>query len=157
MRLFIAINLTAEVQQAIDAVVAPIRDQAPSIRWVSVERLHVTLKFLGEQEAATVPALHAALDGVARTAPLGACRFTGFGVFPNFRAPRVVWIGVQAPGLVEFAGALDAALAPIGIAPEARRFAPHLTVGRVNQAVSPRERDDLRGWGAAIGEVAQHR
>lgn len=155
MRLFIAINLTTEVQQSIEAVVAPVRTQVPSIRWVPCDRLHVTVKFLGEQEPASVAGIRSTLTNVARPAHLGLCRIAEFGVFPNFRSPRVVWMGVQTPGLVEFAAELDNALATIGVPREGRGFAPHLTLGREAKPLSPRELDALRRWGSAVGAVAE--
>ena len=49
MRLFLAINLEPDLRRAIVDVTAPLRTAAPSLGWLGEARLHLTLKFLGEQ------------------------------------------------------------------------------------------------------------
>src|SRR5262249_50328419 len=61
----------------------------------------------------------------------------GLGAFPSLRRPRVLWAGLNGPGLPELAGRVDAALTPLGFPAEQRAFAAHVTLGRVNS---------LRGW-----------
>jgi 2'-5' RNA ligase len=48
--------------------------------------------------------------------------------------------------LVALAAAVEAALAPLGIAREERAFTPHLTLARVPREVNPRERRALGEW-----------
>lgn len=139
MRLFLAVPLPADVQASIRQSTATLRKSAPSIHWIRAEGLHVTVKFLGERPDAEVSAIVAATrDVVTTTAPLDLV-IGGGGAFPNFHAPRVVWLGMRnAHPLVFLAGAIDACLAPLGIAPERRPFHPHVTVGRV-RAPLPRD------------------
>jgi len=55
----------------------------------------------------------------------------GFGFFPNPRAPRVFWIGVDGgPALISLAAAVDTTLAPLGITKEEHDYNPHLTLAR---------------------------
>jgi 2'-5' RNA ligase len=97
-----------------------------------VENLHVTLRFLGELEAAALSRVQAALEAAAATAPFRVA-FGGLGGFPTARAPRVVWAGVVAGAaqLSELHDRLEASLARQGISPEGRPFHPHVTLGRV--------------------------
>ena len=55
------------------------------------------------------------------------------GFFPNARSPRVFWCGIDAPGLADLAAGTDRATASLGIAAEARAFAPHLTLARIKE------------------------
>ena len=63
-----------------------------------------------------------------------AFRLGGAGAFPNPRRARVVWIGAAAGGdaLVGLAGAVSAALEPVGFEAE-RPLHPHLTVARLKE------------------------
>ena len=56
---------------------------------------------------------------------------------PSARRPRVLWAGLVAGTgeLAALAAAVEAALVPLGFAPEARPFQGHVTLGRVR---SPR-------------------
>ena len=132
MRLFLAINPGAEVKTRIDEAMVPLRGAAPALRWVAADRLHLTVKFLGEQPSSIVPALSQAIDtAVARhgDAPLA---LGGVGAFPNFRRARVVWLGVEPhPRLELLHHDIEEACAALGFEPDGRPFRPHLTVARV--------------------------
>src|SRR5215472_11660599 len=130
MRLFVAIDIPEEVRSAISSAVAKLRPAAPKARWVRIEGLHVTLKFIGETPTDKVGAIRSALSSVPARGPIGI-QFRGLGFFPNPRRPRVFWAGVEAkPELADLAGAVDAELHLLGIAREERAFAPHLTLAR---------------------------
>jgi len=137
MRLFIATNLPATVRDAVYADAAPLRAAVRGVAWVAAPQLHVTLKFLGEHPEGAVDALCAALVAVAARHQSFAAETTDVGAFPNFRRPRVVWLGMtgEAP-LRALARDLDAALALLGIEPERRAFQAHLTLGRVKHELT---------------------
>jgi 2'-5' RNA ligase len=132
VRLFLAINPGAEVKTRIDEAMEPLRGVAPGLRWVAADRLHLTVKFLGEQPTSIVPALSQAVDAaVARhgDAPLA---LGGVGAFPNFRRARVVWLGVEPhPRLELLHHDIEESCAALGFEPDGRPFRPHLTVARV--------------------------
>src|SRR6059058_4047497 len=70
------------------------------VKWVRGEGLHLTLKFLGDVADEREPELAAALTRAAAGARGLALALGGFGVFPDFRRPRVVWVGIAPePGL----------------------------------------------------------
>ncbi|MFN8581588.1 MAG: RNA 2',3'-cyclic phosphodiesterase [Gemmatimonadaceae bacterium] len=146
MRLFVALNLTDELRAAVAADIGPVRERARSLRWVRVDQIHVTLKFLGELQSPAAQEVGRVLDTVASATPDADLVVRGRGAFPNFRRPRVVWIGVQSPTLVHLAARLGLALVPLGIAAETRAFRPHLTVGRVSAELAPDELAGLREW-----------
>ena len=139
MRLFIAINFPDAVRESLYAAMEPLRAAAPTARWVDPDRIHLTMKFLGEQPERSVPGLLDVLQEVAARydpIPLG---LGGLNAFPNLRAPRVVWIGVQAdPKLELLQHDLERACAALGHDTEARTFRPHVTLARVEpRAIDP--------------------
>jgi RNA 2',3'-cyclic 3'-phosphodiesterase len=130
VRLFVALDIPAEVRRAIGEMIARLRDVARGARWVRAEAVHVTLKFIGEMPAERVAAIQEALREARVAEPVEAL-FRGAGFFPNERHPRVFWAGIEAsPNLAELAGSVDARLSKLGIAAETREFRPHLTLAR---------------------------
>jgi len=101
------------------------------VKWVRPEALHLTLKFLGDVDDASEPDLRAALGHVAGEARPVSLHVEGFGVFPHFRRPRIVWAGVEPdPALELLQHRVEQVFAPLGFPTEARPFRPHVTLGR---------------------------
>lgn len=120
-------NLAALIEKLRAADASSSRSKA---RWVRVENLHVTLKFIGNVDAGQLGAIRAAL-GEACSDDTVELRFRGLGFFPNHKRPRVLWAGIVAsPNLTPLTAGIDARLEKLGIARETREFAPHLTLAR---------------------------
>lgn len=132
MRLFLAINPEPEVRAAVYEATAPLRAAAPMLAWVREPRLHLTLKFLGEQPEAAVPPLAAAMDAVVLRHGAIQSSLGELGAFPNLRRPRVVWIGMDPdPRLELLHHDLEVAADALGYATEGKAFRPHVTLARV--------------------------
>ena len=135
MRLFVALEIPAAVRDNLTAQVAELRELSAKVadkrpRWVRPENLHVTLKFIGEVEAAKLEGIRSALTAIGLDAPVGL-DFRGLGFFPDERYPRVLWAGLHASGnLPVLARDIDGALEGQGIARDQRAFTPHLTLAR---------------------------
>lgn len=131
MRIFIALDIPPEIRARMTEYMERARNLAPEARWARVEGLHVTLKFVGEARDALVQEMKTALSGIKAT-PFDVT-FEGAGFFPNAKAARVFWIGVQGgEALPRLASAVDAALAKLGIAGEEKPYHPHLTLARAS-------------------------
>jgi 2'-5' RNA ligase len=129
MRIFIALDIPAEIRTALTEYMERARALAPDARWARVEGLHVTLKFIGEVSDARVQEIKTAL-ALVKAAPF-AVRFDGVGFFPNTNAARVFWAGVDGgKELPQLASSVDAALKKIGITREDKPYHPHLTLAR---------------------------
>ena len=141
MRLFVAMDIPEDVRSAIGALVAKLRPACQNARWVRIEGLHVTLKFIGETSAEKTEMIKTALSAVPCRAPI-PMNFRGLGFFPNERRPRVLWAGIEAGNeLAALAAAVETALAALGIPREERIFSPHLTLARLE---TPRVLDALQ-------------
>jgi 2'-5' RNA ligase len=131
VRLFVALEIPAEVRAGLAALIREFRGLAPQLKWVRAENLHLTLKFIGETESAKLDAIRAALARVGSSHALELI-VQGIGFFPGDQRPRVLWAGIRAPGgLAQLAVDVDASLASLGFAREQRPFAPHLTLARL--------------------------
>jgi 2'-5' RNA ligase len=144
MRIFVGIDLDAEVRTRVERFMEGVQGFASEARWVRPESLHITLKFIGEQTPEQVEALTARLRQIERNEIEIRCG--GFGFFPTATAPRVFWIGIQAgPELAELAASIDLLAAEIGVAREDRPYSPHLTLARAGgRSGSPKWRHSDR-------------
>lgn len=136
MRLFLALNLEPEVRRAVADATAPLRAEAPDLSWAAESKLHMTLKFLGEQPEERVSAIRDAAAKVASRHRAFTMRLGGVGAFPNFRRPRVVWMGVSAdPRLELLHHDVEVACEALGFELDGRPFRPHLTLARVRDKI----------------------
>ena len=140
MRLFLAINLEPDLRRAIVDVTAPLRTAAPSLGWIGEARLHLTLKFLGEQPEDIVAPLSDSMRQVAQRHRQFSMELGEIGAFPNFRRPRVVWMGIgREPRLELLHHDLELACETHGLELEGRAFRPHLTLARVKDRTAQEE------------------
>lgn len=155
VRAFVAILLSEEVRAVVAAGIARLQPLARSVRWVSPENLHLTLRFLGERTPEELDLVRDGLSEVVEGAAPFVLSFHGLGAFPGLARPRVFWVGVTTGGedAKQLHARLDAALARRTIPPDERPFSPHLTIGRartpthlpaVQEAIA---REGQRGFG----------
>ncbi len=112
---------------------AELRAPRTDLRWVPTSRWHLTLAFLGDVPEDALSALQPRLERVAgRYGPL-RLRLQAAGRFDH----RVLWLGVggERDQLVRLAASVSAAADRVGIAREAGRYRPHLTVARARERV----------------------
>lgn len=128
-RLFVAIDFPPAIR---DRLIGLCRG-VPGARWVPPEQLHLTLRFIGEVDGPTFHDVAEALDEIHL--PRFELRLKGVGHFPPGGEPRVLWAGV-APSdtLSRLRGAVERAVIEAGVAPDARRFTPHVTLARLKGA-----------------------
>lgn len=148
IRAFVGIRIGPHMAQEISEVQFQLKRSLTGIRWVGLENLHFTLKFLGPvQEEKVVPimnALEQALSAIPRFSIIGR----GIGVFPDIRRARVLWAGLEGKPLGPLAVEVETALEPIGFAREKRAFRPHLTIGRWRNfdGQSERLKQEIECW-----------
>jgi 2'-5' RNA ligase len=135
-RIFAAVPLPAEARERVEALVAAVRGSADpgerEVRWVRLDGLHVTLRFIGPTLDPRIPAAIEAVQTAAAEHPPFDAGLAGAGAFPGPIRPRALWIGIEtgAPGLGELTRALDRELASRGWPADERPFRPHLTLAR---------------------------
>ena len=129
MRTFVALDIDDAIRQRIQRFIGGVSGFAPDARWVRLESLHVTLKFIGEKPVQTVEEIKRALSGI-RARPVEIA-FRGYGFFPTAKAARVFWVGIETgPQLLVLAKTVDETTSALGIPKEDHPFTPHLTLAR---------------------------
>ncbi len=136
-RLFVAVPLSEPARAAVADVVERIRAGEPEgrgVRWVRLDGLHITLRFLGPTAESRVDAVAAALaDAAAGITPF-EIRVSGADAFPPVGRPRTLWLDLDrgVDDLAALAARLDDALARAGWEREHRPFRAHLTLARAD-------------------------
>ena len=135
MRVFVAFFPPPEVQRALAAAAGLLPTDA--FRLTAPERVHLTLKFLGEVQPEDLTRVGSALEGIGQHGEPFDAAVSGFGVFPSARRARILWAGIGrgAEGFGSLARAVEDLLEPVGLAREDKPFVPHLTLGRARRPV----------------------
>jgi RNA 2',3'-cyclic 3'-phosphodiesterase len=142
VRTFIAIEFSTSLRQTLGNVSKQLANSITNrvVNWVKPDLIHLTLKFLGDTSENALPNISQTLvQAVSQIQPF-TITTSQLGCFPNLRAPRVVWIGLEpesARKLIALQQAVEAAIAPLGFPTEARSFSPHITLGRVRRETLP--------------------
>ncbi len=137
LRLFVAVDVPADVRDLVEEAVSPIRERYPRAKWVPKQNQHVTLKFLGSTWPRLVDWVLESIGSVSRASEPFGSRVLGIGAFPKPGRARVLWAGLDDPEgrAAALAATLEHALER-EFKREKRAFTPHLTVARFDPPVS---------------------
>jgi 2'-5' RNA ligase len=132
IRSFLAFELPPKIREQIGELSRELRKSRLPARWVQEGNIHLTIVFLGSVEENVVKDLKETVGSVVRGFAVFPVKLSGVGVFPNWRKPRVFWIGLDGDmeGLSRLRDELQEALAVFGLREEKRPFRAHLTLGR---------------------------
>lgn len=129
IRLFVGLSVPEEVRDRL----ALLGGGVPGARWEPPENYHVTLRFIGEVEINQAEDIDAELNRL---------RMPGFdlslGTIDHFgpaEKARVLYVGVErSEMLARLQGKVENAVQRAGLPPETRKFVPHVTLARLNNA-----------------------
>jgi RNA 2',3'-cyclic 3'-phosphodiesterase len=125
LRLFVGIALPPELKLRLSLLCSGI----PGARWVDPGNYHLTLRFIGEVDEGLAGDIDEALMKIR--APRFQVTLAGIGHFGD----RMLWAGVdKSPPLMHLRDKVESALVRLGLAPETRRYAPHVTLARLRNA-----------------------
>jgi 2'-5' RNA ligase len=134
-RIFIAIDISDETREAAANYIKRMSEKCPlaPVKWERPEKLHLTIKFLGSTDEATIPDVIDIVSQNAEKSRPFEIDVGGTGTFPSAKNPRVLWLGVNEPtgALKDLATRIDKDCVAIGFEPEPRAFKPHLTLARI--------------------------
>ncbi|HUM09222.1 MAG TPA: RNA 2',3'-cyclic phosphodiesterase [Acidocella sp.] len=132
MRLFVALDLPWEVKEEL----SDLSCNLPGARWVPTDNFHLTLRFIGEAnrlQAEEIDLALASLRGRSFEFSL-----SGLGWFEKNGRVNTLYVGVERnEDLARLQTKVETALNRCGLAPEKRRFTPHVTLARMDMNVTP--------------------
>ncbi len=138
MRLFVGLDLPWGVREQLCTLAMGLA----GVRWVAPENYHITLRFIGEVPGHRAEEIDLALSALR-------CRgfeleMSGVGVLEKSGRVTALRAGVaRNPALDHLRGKVETALQRSGLAPERRRFTPHVTLARLGEAAA---QPKLAGW-----------
>jgi 2'-5' RNA ligase len=139
MRLFVAVEMNESIAEAMRDTITELRARVTSlaprarVTWSAPDRIHITVRFIGEADDARTQAIRSAL-GPSIEAPVFDLTVEGIGAFPPKGPPRVFWAGLTdgRNGLLEVERVVSQRLKAL-VPAEDRPYAPHLTLARVKE------------------------
>lgn len=132
MRVFIAAHIPEEIREKINKYIMEIKPQWEGVKWENHNKLHVTLKFLGEIERSIVGKVEDILNGMLPIYSPFEMTVSSFGGFPNLKDPRILFIGLSKNHeLMRLQSEIEKRLETLGFQKAKRIFTPHITVGRI--------------------------
>ena len=133
LRLFIAIETPHQIKLQLGEIRDRLKGSGADVKWEQNEKLHATLKFLGATDEGLLPQIVSYIEGVGRAHTPLLLKYAGVGCFPNHRAPRVVWVGMEdlKGNILSLQQQIESILTHLGFKHEERTFHPHVTIGRV--------------------------
>ena len=142
VRAFVAADLSPEIVTELARLVSALAEtRVRGLRTVRPEGVHLTLKFLGNVPRSDTPTVASAISSVVGQFRPITVEIGGFGAYPGDHAPRVLWAGISgADELVRLRGDIEESMTSQGFAADSRRWSPHLTLGRIRDGTSKRDR-----------------
>jgi len=143
IRTFFAIELPTPTLKQIEKRSRDLKNSIPwKIKWAAIGSMHITIKFIGEfnleHQSSIQKDLRSHLSGLGEI----KLSFGKIGVFPKINNPRVIWLGLNSSGqLIDLARIVNLITSNYDYPHETRDFSPHLTIGRVRNNVSSRDRE----------------
>ncbi len=132
LRTFIALELPSDIKEQIAHIQFLLQKLHCDVRWEPIEKFHITLKFLGPTPKHLIPKLTTMLSEYLKSQKKFSFQFNHIGAFPTVRNPKVVWIGIDQPIVLEsLACNIDVLCKSLGFPAETKKYHPHVTFGRV--------------------------
>lgn len=127
-RLFTALEIPRNAALSLSLL----RGGLPGARWIDVENYHITLRFIGDVDNRTADEIVDRLDRIDR--PEFQISLMGTGSFGS-KKPHSVWAGVTPhPEMTALQGEIERLCQRVGLPPDPRRFAPHVTLARLKSS-----------------------
>ena len=140
IRLFVAIALPNPVKDTI----ALLGGGIPGAKWTDRDNLHLTLRFIGETPEDRLADIHHGLSRIRH--PCFDISVAGVGTFQQGRKATLLWVGIERNGpLEQLHDKVAQALKREGIESDGRRFAPHITLARLQRVSDSRLAEFVAG------------
>ena len=129
LRLFVAVTLPNDLKKDLKRLA---HHEIRGVRWTRMEKLHITLHFLGDTKASKLPRLIEELSQIR--VECFNLKLNDCGFFPGYERPKVFWMGLEdSVELHQLHAQVKDVLESLDLETEDRPFKPHLTLGRINK------------------------
>lgn len=127
-RLFTGIEIPSDLATDLSML----RGGLSGARWIDAENYHLTLRFIGDIDDSTACDVHSILETIRH--PPFTVTIEGLSSFGGAKPRALVAKAKAATPLLELQARHESLMRRIGIAPEPRKFTPHVTLARLRAA-----------------------
>lgn len=142
-RVFVAIDISGKARCQVSDHIKTLRKQFSTRRvgWEKTEKLHLTLKFLGNISQIDLAKLEEIVGQIAGLFSVFRLKIANTGVFPNKPRAKILWLGIEDEkgSLEKIKETLETDLLRIGFTKEKRKYKPHLTIARLREPHKSKE------------------
>ncbi len=130
-RLFVALEIPSTVLDELIEIRNKIYPDS-GVRWEAKEKLHITLKFLGDVEDSLNDSIIKMIEERISGKKRFNLFFEKFGLFKKDGKPRILWVKTNDSNVLEeVQKEIEEGCSELGFKKEERKFKPHLTLLRV--------------------------
>lgn len=165
-----AVPFDSESKRGVENILKVLKRKHWPVRWEAVEKLHITIAFLGwlELEEGEILRLSgtshssrraqddkraikslARLSSAVKKGAEGIESFTvafkGLGGFPDLVLPQVIWVGLKGDlkSLAKIYKEVRSELKQLGFTLDDKPFVPHVTLGRIRRDTRMKQRQEI--------------
>lgn len=132
IRSFIALELPEPVIEHLISVQLKLEMSQGKINWEKKDKLHVTIKFLGDVTENNLVKISNLLEILVQRFNTFELSLDRLGYFKSNGIPRILWAGLNENcNLTKLAGEIDILCSEFGFEREKRKFKPHITLLRI--------------------------
>ena len=136
IRLFVAIEIPDEIKEELFNHCYSVAEQPLSYRWEAKEKIHLTLKFIGEVKEELLPQIIDEIEFVQNYSSFN-CTISKFGFFFRDNEARILWCNIETDdSIISLVEELNSKLQKYDIEIEKKKFKGHLTLLRIKERIS---------------------
>ena len=136
MRFFIALEIPSENIPQFQAIQSKLSILIPQARITNLDKIHLTLAFLGEQPEQLQAKLTEIIKNAAKDIPPFEVTPAYIDGFPNIHQPNILWVGVKGDidKVLLIREGIKDGLEDLNLPIDERRFIPHITIAKFNSS-----------------------
>lgn len=134
MRFFIALEIPSKNLLQFKAIQDSLHKLIPQVKLTSLDKIHLTLAFLGEQNPELKEKLVEVIKQAVLDIPIFEVTPAYIDGFPNIHHPQVLWVGVKGDidKILLIRERIKDGLESLHLFSDERRFIPHITIAKFN-------------------------
>jgi len=131
IRLFVSLNIPQEIRESIILFRKEVFNGKENYKWEQKEKLHITLKFIGEVQENLLGKISEELTFI-KNYPIFECNLNNFGFFVLRGMPKILWIGVNTgEKIYSLVDEINVRLKKFSVQTERKPFKSHITILRL--------------------------
>lgn len=132
MRFFIALEIPSENLASFQSIQDKLHTLIPQARLTDVEKIHLTLAFIGEQPDELKDSLIEVIKNAGAGIPPFEVTPAYVDGFPNIHHPSVLWVGVKGDidKILQIRERVKDGLTALRLPVDERRFIPHISIAK---------------------------